>query len=71
MAEGITVGASPDDVARLVAMVRVVGRFGHRLGSICDEAAAALEELAAATTPAAADAEARQHVDDTAEDPGD
>lgn len=67
----VVVGASPDDVERLTAMLRVVGRFGHRLGGICDDAAAALEELAAATTPAAADAEARQRVDDTAEDPGD
>lgn len=70
MAEGIAVGASPEDVARLVAMLAVVGRFGHQLGAICDDAATALEELAAAPTPAAADAEPRQRVDDTVEDPG-
>jgi hypothetical protein len=63
----LSVGGSPDDVARLMAMLRVVGQFGHRLGRICDDA---LEGLAAAPASAAADTEARQRVDDPPEDPG-
>lgn len=66
----LSVGASPDDVARLTAMLRVVGTFGHRLGRICDDAITALEGLAAAPASAAADTEARQRVDDPPEDPG-
>lgn len=44
----VAVGASPDDVYRLVSMLRVVGRFGHQLGRVCDDAATALEDLAPA-----------------------
>lgn len=64
-------GASPDDVARLVAMVRVVGQFGHQLGRICDDCAAALEDLAPPATPGTHDEAAQQRPGDDGGSSGD
>lgn len=57
----LSVGASPDDVERLTAMLRVVGRFGHQLGAICDQCVTALGELA---PPATGDDEAQRRAED-------
>lgn len=66
MAPQLAVGASPDDVSRLIAMLRVVGQFGHRLDKICTDAATALEELAAPAGTEAGGASAQQRDDDGA-----
>lgn len=58
------VGASPDDVDRLTSMLRVVGRFGHQLGRLCDECVEALEELAPPAGENAEDTAAEQRADD-------
>jgi len=67
----LSVGASPDDVERLVAMLAVVGRFGHRLGRLCDECVTALEEFAPTPPADADDAAAQQRADDDGWPPSD
>lgn len=42
----LSVGASPDDVERLMGMLAALSRFGRRLTRACDECVDALEELA-------------------------
>jgi hypothetical protein len=64
----LTVGASPDDVERLIGMLAALSRFGRRLARICDECVDALEEL---TPPGAEDTAAQQRVDDDGMPPKD
>lgn len=60
----LSVGASPDDVGRLTAMLRAVARFGHDLGRICDDCAEVLEELTPPVGENAEDTAAEQRADD-------
>ena len=68
----LSVGASPDDVARLTAILRAVERFGSRLAGICGECAQALEELASPDmTEDPEDTAAQQRADDDGWRPAD